>query len=150
MALQPAVTFVLGFPGLAPGFVTDPRAVEVAVAQDIEAFLGVDKLSKVTEMPQNAGPSWALNITVSLVPGGSNAVRPITQPNQVPDILRRCLHHVGNVRHVCSIGCLMQLIEQHTTAYALALSSACLRVLVQQDQFELQSMHQMVPGHKCR
>ncbi len=78
MALQPAVTFVLGFPGLAPGSVTDPRAVEVAVAQDIEAFLGVDKLSKVTEMPLNGGPSWALNITVSLVPGGSYGVRPIT------------------------------------------------------------------------
>ncbi|BDA51146.1 hypothetical protein COCOBI_18-0210 [Coccomyxa sp. Obi] len=73
VALQPTVTFLLTFPGLAPGAVTDPRSLEVAVAQDIEAFLGTEKLSKVTELPLNGGPNWALNVTVSLVPDGQNA-----------------------------------------------------------------------------
>lgn len=72
--LQPTVIFTLTFPGVAPGSVTDPRTVEVAVAQDIEAYLGADKLSKVTEMPMTGGQSWALNVTVSLVPDGNNQV----------------------------------------------------------------------------
>ena len=74
-ALQPTVIFTLTFPGVMPGSVTDPRPVEMAVAQDIEAFLGADKLSKVTEMPMTGGQSWALNVTVSLVPNGKNEVR---------------------------------------------------------------------------
>lgn len=72
--LQPTVIFTLTFPGVAPGSVKDPRTVEVAVAQDIEAYLGADKLSKVTEMPMTGGQSWALNVTVSLVPDGNNQV----------------------------------------------------------------------------
>lgn len=75
MTLQPTVTFVLNFPGLAPGAVKDPRSIEVAVAQDIQAFLGVDKLSKVTERPLTGAPDWALNVTVSLVPDDPNTVR---------------------------------------------------------------------------
>lgn len=76
---------MLAFPGLAPGSVTDPRSAEAAVAQDIEAFLGVDKLSKVTELPLNGGPDWALNITVNLVPDGQNAVRsgPASNPRHL-------------------------------------------------------------------
>lgn len=73
--LQPTVTFLLSFPGLAPSSVTEPRSIEIAVAQDVEGFLGADKLAQVTEMPLTGGADWALNVTVSLNPDDANAVR---------------------------------------------------------------------------
>jgi hypothetical protein len=71
----PTVVFSLTFTSLAASSVTDPKAVEISVAKDIEAAVTSAQLNKLTELPVAAGQNWAVNVTVILQPDGPSEVR---------------------------------------------------------------------------